>query len=179
MSILPWKLRADEIGAGRVLTFRAPDEVLEPLAKAIGVDRVVACDANFEVKPAGDEAFEVNGAVKVRVVQTCVITLDPFETEIRELVSVHFAAGEAVRVASHTPPVDDIGDEGSPGMADVPEPIQDGSLDLGGVVQEFLALGVDPYPRKPGERFEPIVGEASPSPFAALSKLRTKDDSDN
>ena len=50
--------------------------------------------------------------------------------------------------------------------------IVDGRIDLGGLAGEFLALGLDPYPRKPDASFD--LGEPEPerdSPFAALSGL--------
>ena len=33
---------------------------------------------------------------------------------------------------------------------DEPDPIIDGKIDLGALTAEFFALGLDPYPRKPG-----------------------------
>jgi len=46
------------------------------------------------------------------------------------------------------------------------------------VAAEFLALALDPYPRKPGVEFESPQPEAEPdekaSPFAALAKLKEK-----
>jgi hypothetical protein len=53
----------------------------------------------------------------------------------------------------------------------------DGTVDLGGLAVEFLLLGIDPYPRKPGVVFEATsIGEASSHPFAALAKLKEKRD---
>ena len=40
---------------------------------------------------------------------------------------------------------------------------------------EFLALGIDPYPRKPGIVFEAIVAGDDVKPFDALRKLRTEE----
>ena len=43
-----------------------------------------------------------------------------------------------------------------------------GKIDLGALTAEFFALGLDPYPRKPGVEFVAPPGEdASDSPFAA------------
>ncbi len=36
------------------------------------------------------------------------------------------------------------------GGEDPPDPIIDGKIDLGALAAEFFALGLDPYPRKPG-----------------------------
>ena len=51
--------------------------------------------------------------------------------------------------------------------------ILDGRIDLGVLAAEFLALGLDPYPRKPGADFAaPAEADISTdSPFAALRQL--------
>ena len=65
--------------------------------------------------------------------------------------------------------------------SDPPEPVEDGHIDLGAVAAEFLALGLDPYPRKPGIAFsgDGLVAEQDEAPeekpdnpFAALARLK-------
>ena len=53
------------------------------------------------------------------------------------------------------------------------EPLVDGKIDLGALAIEFLILGLDPYPRKPGAIFQPPA-DAQPDegPFAALGVLK-------
>ena len=52
-----------------------------------------------------------------------------------------------------------------------PEPIVDGTIDLGGVTLEFLALALDPYPRKPGVEFtEPAPETPAGVPFAVAAR---------
>ena len=59
---------------------------------------------------------------------------------------------------------------------DGPEPMFGGTVDLGALATEFLILGIDPYPRKPGAEFEPPKDVApDPGPFAVLAGLATKD----
>jgi hypothetical protein len=58
---------------------------------------------------------------------------------------------------------------------DPPDPIVNGRIDLGALASEFLALGLDPYPRKPGVEFKSLTEDADdarPSPFAVLGKLK-------
>ena len=38
-------------------------------------------------------------------------------------------------------------------MTSRPDEIMDGQIDLGALAAEFLVLGLDPYPRKPGADF--------------------------
>ena len=141
MSILSWEVRADEIGAGRTVTFHASEGVVAALAEAIGVDRVLACSAEFRIAPTRDDAFDVAGTVTARVVQTCVVSLEPFEADISEPVKVRFAVADAVAEGSVTRG-GETDDEGSSGMADTPEPIVDGRLHLGAIAQELLAPGL-------------------------------------
>ncbi len=44
---------------------------------------------------------------------------------------------------------------------DPPDPIVNGRIDLGQLAAEFLALGLDPYPRKPGVEFAPVVEDGA------------------
>ena len=54
-----------------------------------------------------------------------------------------------------------------------PDEIAGGHVDLGALTAEFLALGLDPYPRKPGVDFNFEDGSTKPdSPFAALGRLK-------
>ncbi|HEY1452267.1 MAG TPA: DUF177 domain-containing protein, partial [Roseiarcus sp.] len=51
------------------------------------------------------------------------------------------------------------------------DPVIDGKIDLGALTAEHFALGLDPYPRKPGAEFVAPDEQAAPdSPFAALAK---------
>jgi len=106
---------------------------------------------------------KVTGQVSGRVSQSCVVTLEPFETDFAEDVELTFAEER-----------DNLSpEEIERRKIDPPDEIVDGKIDLGTVMTEFLALALDPYPRKPGVDFEPITDDkAKDSPFAALGKLR-------
>jgi len=65
--------------------------------------------------------------------------------------------------------------EGDADERDPADVIKGGVVDLGALVAEFLALGVDPYPRRPGAVFAPpSAADATSSPFAALAKLKPR-----
>ena len=54
---------------------------------------------------------------------------------------------------------------------DEPDPVVDGKIDLGALASEFFALGLDPYPRKPGAVFvEDANSEPGDWSFAALAQ---------
>jgi hypothetical protein len=65
--------------------------------------------------------------------------------------------------------------EGESEIPDPPEPIENGVIDLGRLATDVLFLAIDPYPRKPGAVFKPVVTAADPEdhPFAALKALQS------
>jgi uncharacterized metal-binding protein YceD (DUF177 family) len=147
------------------------------LAKDMDVVAIGALKAQLTVTAAPKGQFIVTGRVKGRVTQTCVVSLDPFETEVDEEVEVTFAPPEEVerQEAAYA----ERREEDPTGL-DWPEPpdaIDNGRIDLALVAAEFLALSLDPYPRKPGAEFA-LPPELTPaeeekaSPFAALAKLK-------
>lgn len=155
------------------IAFPVPEATLGALARTIGVDKVLSSVAELHLVPDG-AAVDVTGFIRATVIQTCVVSLEPFEAVIDEPIDVRFAPRSEIEaaIANH---VDEDGEEGSAGMADAPEPIVEGVMDLGALLQEFLALGVDPYPRKPGVAFEePAADDETIKPFAALAQLRAK-----
>lgn len=133
------------------------------LARHVGVLAVSDLKATLHIAPEGKEGVHVTGHLTGTVSQTCGVTLEAFDAPVSESVDVHF-----VPAGSYTPPEDpEESDE------DPPDEIVDGSIDAGALVGEFLVLGVDPYPRKPGAVFEPPAEEPGAlSPFAALARLK-------
>jgi hypothetical protein len=69
-------------------------------------------------------------------------------------------------------------EEEAPSSIEGPDPLVGDSIDIGALATEYLILGVDPHPRKPGIAFDvPKAGEtaddvAEGSPFAALAALK-------
>jgi len=146
----------------------APDTVRAEIAALAGLRELTRLSAVFDLARRG-AGVRVTGNVTARVGQTCVVTLEPVESDIDELVDLRFApqaataSAKSETVAAHTS--DD----------EPPEPLLDGKLDLGAIATEFLLLGIDPYPRKPGAEFAPVrADDASPKPFAALEALKKR-----
>lgn len=108
----------------------------------------------------------VNGSVHAVLEQVCSVSLDPFETELHEDIELIFRDSESIRQEAQERAGESDDDE--------PDELIDGQIDLGALTAEFLALGLDPYPRKPGVEFS--YNDGSPgieSPFAALSGLKS------
>ena len=96
------------------------------------------------------------------------MTLEPIESEIDEAIDLVFLP-EAAAAA-------DAADLQAVEADDPPETLSDGVVDLGAVATEFLLLGIDPYPRKPGAVFDaPPAGDPASHPFAALAALKKGD----
>jgi uncharacterized metal-binding protein YceD (DUF177 family) len=143
-----------------------PDEATRVvLARHVGVLALPALRARLTVVPSGKGSALVEGEIAASVRQTCVVSLEAFEAPLREPVAMRFAP------AAEPPPglVVELGEE------DPPDPLVGGAVDLAAVVTEFLALAIDPYPRKPGAVFVPPAGPKDPkaSPFAVLGKLQS------
>ena len=133
------------------------------LAAFNGLPAIGKLVATFSLKHGAGGAIVVRGEVAADVTQTCVVTLEPFEASLVEQIDTRFAPpSERLRRPAEDPRFED---------EDRPDPIVDGKIDLGALTAEFLTLGLDPYPRKPGVAFEsPKAKPESPaSPFSALA----------
>lgn len=143
------------------------------LAEADGIVSVDRLEADLTLRREGRSGLHVSGTVTGRITQTCVVSLEPFEAEVNEPVDVRFLPEAEVEIRAarrRKAPEAEVIEE------DLPDPIVDGRVDLGALVAEHLALGLDPYPKKPGVAFvEPPARpeDAVVSPFAALSRLKT------
>jgi uncharacterized metal-binding protein YceD (DUF177 family) len=156
-SLLSRPLQVSDIPeAGLDVTVEADSKEREAFAREFRLPAVHALTATFHVTGT-PRRVHVSGRVDARVEQICVVTLDPFENEVHEDVEVDFAASGPTAAQGEDPPDEIVG----------------GTVDLGALTAEFLALGLDPHPRKPGAGFSFEAAEdRAPSPFAALEKLK-------
>lgn len=170
---------------------RAEPEELVALALEDGLPGIAELSGEFKVEKAGRD-LRVRGQVRARVTQECVVTLESFETQVVEPVDVRFALapagppagaqGNGERLSRRRAAAAEDRRKAPPAPAfpaheedDPPDPIVDGRIDLGALAAEFMALGLDPYPRKPGAAFTPLQEDAGgddESPFAGLAALR-------
>ena len=142
----------------------------EAVAKFVGVLEVVHLEAHFDLLRVGSDDLRVAGNVRATVVQACVVTLDPVRNDIDEPISLIFAP------PGSTPDANPATSMQSVDIEDSLEELREGSVDLGAIATEFLLLGIDPYPRKPGVAFDsPAEGDPSAHPFAALAALKKGD----
>jgi uncharacterized metal-binding protein YceD (DUF177 family) len=144
---------------GRRFELRADAATRAAIARSADLRALPRLEATFDVSRRDLEGLHVVGRVSATVGQVCVVTLDPIENEVEEMVDLVFVPGA-------TPAVDDASDE-------APEPLLDGTVDLGAIATEFLILGIDLYPRKPDAVFQaPPIEDKTEHPFAGLATLR-------
>jgi hypothetical protein len=151
---------------GRHVTLSADAHTRAAIARTADLRDLPRLEASLDLVRSGSAGLHVTGHVSATVGQTCVVTLEPIETELTEAVDLVFRPGAD---AGASVDVNLDGDEQEV------EPLIDGVVDLGAIATEFLMLGIDPYPRKPGAVFEaPSTNEPFAGPFAGLAALQKK-----
>jgi uncharacterized metal-binding protein YceD (DUF177 family) len=174
----PWRVpiavvQIPDTGLHRDL--KADQAICAGVAEVGGLREVLSVSASLDVTPMSGGRYHVEGRVRARIGQTCVVTLDPMETDIDEPIDLIFAPPDQI------PQMADLVDEAQENdrssdaeIPDPPEPIENGIIDLGRLATDALYLAVDPYPRKPDAVFEPLVEAPDPEdhPFAALKALK-------
>jgi uncharacterized metal-binding protein YceD (DUF177 family) len=160
-------VRRDDVPESGLHVDLTADEATRAAAAALaGVPAIPRLAASFDIARQG-KGLRVEGEVTAAVEQTCVVTLEPMTSEIREPIDLVFMPPGGTAPAHATEEEIDLM------AADEPEPLVDGVVDLGAVATEFLLLAIDPYPRKPDAVFDsPDQGDTGPHPFAALAALK-------
>jgi hypothetical protein len=151
-----------ETGAHRTLV--ADGETRLAIARIAGLRELSRLEANFDLLRNGGGGLRVTGRVSATVGQNCVVTLEPLQNEIEEDIDLLYVPAAAPGATD--------GEAAAEPKWDGPEPLIGGVVDLGVLATEFLLLGIDPYPRKPGAVFEPPrQPKPDAGPFAALAGL--------
>jgi hypothetical protein len=162
---------ADVPETGRQFDIVADERTRTALARALGVRALPRLAASFVVNRQGRSGLHVAGQVSATVDQTCVVSLDPVDSDVIEQIDLVFEPPGEAPERSGT--AEDLAKEAEEG----PETLEGGILDLGAVATEFLILGIDPYPRKPGATFaapQASATEGADHPFAALAALKSR-----
>ena len=166
----PWRVpvvQTDLPESGLHLDLAADEKARGEIARLADLPALPRLEASFDVTRYGRSGLHVVGWVSATVDQICGVTLESMQNEINEAVDIVFVPATAESRHARK--------EVAVGLEDMPEPLVDGTIDLGAIATEFLILGIDPYPRKPGIVFDaPRTGEASGQPFAALAALKKR-----
>jgi uncharacterized metal-binding protein YceD (DUF177 family) len=170
-------VRLDDVPeTGLHLDLIADEQVRAGLAALAGVAQMPRLTANLDIVRRG-KGLRATGRVSATVEQICVVTLEPVENVVDEPIDVIFvppADSAATDLAKDELAEEDLAAAAAGGEdEEQPEVLTDGTADVGAIAAEFLLLGIDPYPRKPGAEFTPPADQGAViSPFAALARLR-------
>jgi uncharacterized metal-binding protein YceD (DUF177 family) len=170
----------ERMGAGgAAFEILATDSERAALAKRFGFLGLPAFSARVTVDRGLGGQVLVEGRLRGRIVQACVLTLDPVAQDVDETFRLVFQRDHRDQRDAES------GETIVSAQADAPEPLSGNLLDVGEIVAEQLSLAADPYPRRAGTRLEDVLpkprrdgrkgpGEPRRHPFAGLAALRDK-----
>src|SRR5215471_10995007 len=69
----------------------ADDPSRRAMAEVAGLREVVFARASFDLRHRSGDQVHITGRVKAKIGQTCVVTLEPLESEIDETIDLVFA----------------------------------------------------------------------------------------
>jgi uncharacterized metal-binding protein YceD (DUF177 family) len=137
------------------------------VAHDLGLESLPQLSAELTVRPWLDGA-EITGRFEAVVEQLCSVSLDPFEQPLSGEIAVQVVP----RGSPNAQPEEGGEAEYDSESPDPPDVLPGEAIDLAGYVVEHLALGIDPFPRKPGAEFEFDPPPEQESPFSVLKKLK-------
>ena len=141
------------------MEWNATEEELKSIAERLGVLEVK--DLHVKLSIEKKNLIKVCGKFTAHVIQECVVSTEPVEETISDSFEDFF--GEHKR---HAVPID-INMEAQ----DV-ETVENGRIDVGELVLQYLVLGLNPYPRKVGLDEVLLIEDEKENPFAVLKKLK-------
>src|SRR5216683_4435397 len=136
---------------GTGLDIVASDGERAALAKRFGFLDLPAFSARVTVDRRLGEQIVVEGRLRGRIVQACVLSLEPVVQELDDGFRLLFSPG----LSEERDP--DSGEALVSASPEAPEPLAGSILDVGEIVAEQLSLAADPYPRRPGVKLEDVM----------------------
>jgi uncharacterized metal-binding protein YceD (DUF177 family) len=137
----------------------ADEKECAALAKRFDLPRIHSLGGLLKVMPWRGGGLKITGTLNARVDQVSVISLETFISDLEFAIERYFMPSRI----------------GQPAAEEDVDIIENGSIDLGEILAESMALELDPYPRQEGEVFNGIEEppeSAKVSPFTGLSKLK-------
>lgn len=143
---------------GLNITVEATPDECAALAERMHLPAIRALTCTFHLAQEGRTRVKATGQLKAVLIQTCVVTLENFESTLTEDFRVRFVPAAELNEDVDLDDDDEI-------------PFENDTLDLGEAAAEQLGLALDPYPRKPGAELPPLGDEEDDGPFGALRRL--------
>jgi len=160
--------RVDTIGDdARTIEIDADAQERAALAKRFDLIGIEKLTGKFTIRRDA-AGIVAEGRVAAAVTQACSITGDPLPATVDEPVALRFVAEE-----------DSGQDEVELGDSDIDViPYDGGTIDLGEVAAETMALALDPFPRGPNAEVvlkeAGVLSEEQAGPFGVLAALRDR-----
>ncbi|URK18748.1 YceD family protein [Thalassospira sp. GO-4] len=172
----------EQVSAKEKLAIEANEKERAALAKRFELVSIDSLKAELTICTASNGEVTVRGPMTAEIVQNCVATLEPVPELVEDTIEVLFSPHVSEDdLPSDPDDLEDLSEEELMALLDQPEPLVDGKIDLGEVVAQFLAVAMNPYPRKEGAELPAAVKteeeadeEKRPNPFAQLAGLKDK-----
>lgn len=170
----------DRMGrSGAALDIVASESECAALAKRFGFLDLSGFAARVTVDLQVGGQVVVEGRLRGKIVQACVLSLEPVTQILDDAFRIVFRKDLAEELDPES------GEAVLNAQADAPEPLAGNMLDVGEIVAEQLALVADPYPRRAGVKLEDVLPKPRGGPrrggpgqqrhpFAGLAALRDK-----
>jgi uncharacterized metal-binding protein YceD (DUF177 family) len=129
------------------------------LAARMGLPAIHALGGRFDLVREANGTVAATGRLTATVVQTCVVSLEDFESAIAEDFTVRFVPEGTESDDPDPESVDEI-------------PYAGDTIDLGEATAEQMALSLDPYPRRPDASLPDEAEAAVDSRLAGLAAWR-------
>ncbi len=143
----------------------------EALARRFALLDLPLLKAGLTLVPDVKQAVSVKGLIEAEVVQSCVVTLEPVESSLKIPVDSVLVPTEN----ASSDPQEIVFDDNS-------DTYENGRIDIGELVSQYLGVNLDPYPRKKGAQLGAAEFGKKPEklkPFAKLAAaLKSKKNKD-
>lgn len=150
---------------GTHYNLKAKESECQSLAKRFNLVGLKYLTAEVDVKAESKHDFIVSGSLKALIRQTCGISLEDFDKELKGDFEELFTT-KKIEITEAEMDLD----------AEIPNEVVDGIIDIGEVVSEQLALLIPVFPKKDGMsfKFKDKMDKEEPieSPFSVLKTLK-------
>ncbi|EJF87286.1 YceD family protein [Bartonella rattimassiliensis] len=145
------------------------------LAQNHDLIEVKSCEGKFHIFPWKKRGVRIKGLLQARILQLCVITLEPLENILCENIDTVFVPEDSNLIKPQRS--EDTRElfldvEG----LDTPEVFYDDKIDIGAIMEEFFELSINHYPRKEEVKMHAVENleeeEQKLSPFSVLKNWK-------
>ncbi len=146
-----------------------PDE-RKALASRLDVLEIELFEVIYTVKQIPNKSFKVEGKIKAKITQTCVSTMEPVKKKVTSQFGLFLRPENPNSVNEDDLDLSVLSTELEEEI-DIPAT---GKIDMGEVFTQYLALDINPYPRKEGveSTHKEFEENSEKNPFDVLKKLK-------